>query len=241
MIALTLIAAAAPLAFEPDQQIVVTASREPVKADDTAVSVSLFDRQAIEALSLPLASDLFRLAPGISVASTGPRGTQTQVRIRGAEANHTLLFVDGIRFNDPASGNEARFELLATDLLSRIEVVRGPQSALWGSEALGGVIAVDTGGEPGSRLAALGEYGSLENVRGSGQFRYASGRVHPLRQRQLHSQRTVSTASGPVARETGSRTRRGASRPSSAPRRAANWVWSAIMSRVEASLTALTR
>ena len=50
----------------------------------------------------------------------------------------------GIRFNDPAAGNEARFELLTSDLLSRIELVRGPQSALWGSEALGGVIAVET-------------------------------------------------------------------------------------------------
>ena len=80
---------------------------------------------------------------------SGPAGSLTQVRIRGAEANHTLLFVDGIRANDPAAGNEPRFELLNADLASRIEVVRGPQSALWGSEAIGGVIAVD-GAAPGS-------------------------------------------------------------------------------------------
>ena len=88
--------------------------------------------------------DLLRLAPGVAVATTGPRGTQTQVRIRGAEASHTLVFLDGIRFNDPAAGNEARFELLTADALSRLEIVRGPQSALWGSEALGGVIAAET-------------------------------------------------------------------------------------------------
>jgi vitamin B12 transporter len=158
-----------------DQHIVVTASREPC-GDDTPCR-SLFDRETIEALSLPLASDLFRLSPGLSVASTGPRGTQTQVRIRGAEANHTLLFVDGIRFNDPAAGNEARFELLATDLLSRIEVVRGPQSALWGSEALGGVIAVDTPGPGSSAIAALAEYGSLDSVRAAGQLATQVGAV----------------------------------------------------------------
>lgn len=170
MLSVLLVAATGPAGAEPNQQIVVTASREPTIVRDTAVSASLFDREAIEALSLPLSSELFRLSPGLSVASTGPRGTQTQVRIRGAEANHTLLFVDGIRFNDPAAGNEARFELLATDLLAHMEVVRGPQSALWGSEALGGVIAAETPG-PGARaMAALAEYGGLDSVRVAGQL-----------------------------------------------------------------------
>jgi vitamin B12 transporter len=170
-----LLLAAAPIDSEADQQIIVTASREPVEIEDRAVSAGLFDRQAIEALSLPLASDLLRLSPGLSVASTGPRGTQTQVRIRGAEANHTLLFVDGIRFNDPAAGNEARFELLTGDLLSRVELVRGPQSALWGSEALGGVIAVDTAAPEWSGVAALGEYGSFDTARGSALFGTRTG------------------------------------------------------------------
>ena len=88
-------------------------------------------------------------SPSLAVATSGPAGSLTEVRIRGAEANHTLLFVDGIRANDPAAGNEPRFELLNADLASRIEVVRGPQSALWGSEAIGGVVAVD-GAAPGS-------------------------------------------------------------------------------------------
>jgi vitamin B12 transporter len=172
-----LLLAVAPIASEPEQPIVVTASREPVAVEDTPASVTLFDREEIEALTLPMASDLLRLSPGLSVASTGPRGTQTQVRIRGAEANHTLLFVDGIRFNDPAAGNEARFELLTGDLLSRIEVVRGPQSALWGSEALGGVIAVETASPEVAGLTALGEYGSLDTSRGSAQFGAQAGAV----------------------------------------------------------------
>ncbi len=176
MFPLLFLGAAPPASVGPE--IVVTASREPIAVEDTSVSASLFDREAIEALALPMTSDLLRLSPGLSVASTGPRGTQTQVRIRGAEANHTLLFVDGIRFNDPAAGNEARFELLTSDLLSRVEIVRGPQSALWGSEALGGVIAVDTA-DPGqgNALSALGEYGSLDSSRASGQFAAEAGPV----------------------------------------------------------------
>jgi vitamin B12 transporter len=143
-----------------------------------ALSSTVLDEAEIEALDLPAAADMLRLTPGVSVAATGPRGAQTQVRLRGAEANHTLLFVDGIRFNDPAAGNEARFELLTSDLLSRIEVVRGPQSALWGSEALGGVIAVDTA-DPFTRTGFVGEaeYGSLDSARLTGRYAVRAGDV----------------------------------------------------------------
>ena len=149
-----------------DSEIIVTAARVPIDADRAPVSSTLFEEEEIDALALPAATDLLRLAPGVAIATTGPRGTQAQLRIRGAEANHSLLFLDGIRFNDPAAGNEARFELLRSDLLSRVEIVRGPQSALWGSEAIGGVIAV-AGADPLARqgLAAEAEYGSLDSTR----------------------------------------------------------------------------
>ena len=124
--------------------IIVTAARLPLAAEEAPAATSLFDERMLDALALPAAADVLRLSPGLNVAATGPRGTQTQVRIRGAEASHTLVYLDGIRFNDPAAGNEARFELLTTDSLSRLEIVRGPQSALWGSEALGGVVAAAT-------------------------------------------------------------------------------------------------
>lgn len=166
---------AAASAFDPNA-IIVTGSREPIQLDEAALSATVIDRDELDALALPDTSDVLRLVPGVSVATSGPRGTQTQVRIRGAEANHTLLFVDGIRFNDPAAGNEARFELLTNDGLSRIEVVRGPQSALWGSEALGGVVAVDTT-DPLKRrgVSVLGEYGSLDSARASVAFAARSG------------------------------------------------------------------
>jgi vitamin B12 transporter len=159
------------------QTIVVTASRQPVAAQDASVSVTSFDEEMVDDLGLPAVPDLLRLSPGLAVAATGPRGTQTQVRIRGAEANHTLVFVDGIRFNDPAAGNEARFELLTSDSLARLEIVRGPQSALWGSEALGGVIAIETA-DPfrGGGFEALSEYGSLDSARLSARYALNAGK-----------------------------------------------------------------
>ena len=147
--------------------IVVTASRAEEKASDTPASVSPIDARRIERIGTPLVSDLLRLTPSASVAVSGPAGSQTQLRIRGAEANHVLLFVEGIRANDPAAGNEPRFELLNADLASRIEVVRGPQSALWGSEAIGGVVAVQ-GEAPGSGdTQAFAEAGSHTSLRGA--------------------------------------------------------------------------
>jgi len=152
--------------------IVVTASRAEEEASDTPASVTLIDGKRIERIGSPLVPELLRLVPSVAVSTSGPAGSLTQVRIRGAEANHTLLFVEGIRANDPAAGNEPRFELLNADLASRIEVVRGPQSALWGSEAIGGVVAVD-GKAPGAGgTQAFAEGGSHATWRGAARTTY---------------------------------------------------------------------
>ena len=152
-------------------QIVITASRAPESESRTPASVTIIDQARIERLDEPAISALLRLTPSAAVATSGPAGSLTEVRIRGAEANHTLLFVDGIKIDDPASGDTPRFEILNADLASRIEVVRGPQSALWGSEAIGGVIAVNGIDDvPGGRASA--EAGSFGLVRAS-----ASGAV----------------------------------------------------------------
>src|SRR5919112_675638 len=123
-------------------EIVVTASRSPEEAAQTPASVTIIDQARIERLGEPQISGFLRLVPSAAVSTSGPMGSITEVRIRGAEANHTLLFIDGIPANPPAESNTPRFELLNPDIASRIEVVRGPQSALWGSEAIGGVILV---------------------------------------------------------------------------------------------------
>ena len=148
-------------------QIVITASRAPEIEAQTPASVTIIDQQRIERLDEPMISTLLRLTPSAAVATSGPGGSLTEVRIRGAEANHTLLFVDGIKIDDPASGDTPRFEILNADLASRIEVVRGPQSALWGSEAIGGVIAVN-GLDDAPGYTANAEAGSFGFLRGSG-------------------------------------------------------------------------
>ena len=155
--------------------IVVTASRTEQAQSDTPASSTVIDVDTMERLGEPLVLDLLRLTPSAAVAVTGTAGSQAQLRIRGAEANHSLLFVDGIRANDPAAANEPRFELLNADLASRIEVVRGPQSALWGSEAIGGVVAVE--GDPKPPLSAIGEFGSNGFYRAAGNAGIETGRL----------------------------------------------------------------
>lgn len=145
----------------PATEIIVTAERAPEKATDTPASVTVIDSRSIERLGEPILSALLRLTPSLAVATSGPAGSLTEVRIRGAENNHTLLFIDGIRANDPATGNQPRFELLNSDVISRVEVVRGPQSALWGSEAVGGVIAVDGLDAAESSYSTAAEAGSF--------------------------------------------------------------------------------
>jgi vitamin B12 transporter len=160
-------------------EIVVTASRAPEERSKSAASTTLLDAEQIERLGDPLAVSLLRLVPSAAVETSGPAGSFAEVRIRGAEANHTLLFIDGIRANDPAANDTPRFELLNSDMISRIEVVRGPQSALWGSDAIGGVIAVNglAPTEPG--YSAAGEAGSFgfRRLAASGQLVSSSASV----------------------------------------------------------------
>lgn len=159
----------------PTTEIVITAERAPEEVADTAASATVIDSRTIERLGEPLVSSLIRLTPSAAVAASGPAGSFTEVRIRGAESNHTLLFIDGIRANDPATGNQPRFDLLNADIASRIEVVRGPQSALWGSEAVGGVVAVNGLGAGTTGLNGALEAGSFGFRRASTSAALASG------------------------------------------------------------------
>src|SRR4051794_19493225 len=156
-------------------QIIVTASRIAEPQASSPATVTILDQQTIRRLGEPLVLDLLRLVPSTSVSVSGPPGSLTEVRIRGAEANHTLLFIDGIRTNDPATGNQPRFDLLNADIASRIEVVRGPQSALWGSEAIGGLVAVNGLADPGGYDASA-EGGSFGFARAAGSAALSSDR-----------------------------------------------------------------
>ena len=188
------------LPIDPSQ-IVITASRAPESEDRSAASVTIIDQHRIERLDEPLLAALLRLTPSAAVTTSGPAGSLTEVRIRGAEANHTLLFVDGIKIDDPASGDTPRYEILNADLASRIEVVRGPQSALWGSEAIGGVIAVN-GLDDAPGYAASGETGivRLRTRQRFGVGRQASGQASAAP--SASSARPASTASKDQATRT---------------------------------------
>ncbi|MBL8201227.1 MAG: TonB-dependent receptor [Chromatiales bacterium] len=124
--------------------LVVTASRIPIPLVAAGSSVTVIDREQIEARQSVFAVDLLQDVPGFAVSRSGGIGSQTQVRVRGAEANQLLVLIDGIEANDPAGNDEFAFQDLTTWDVERIEVVRGPQSALWGSDALAGVVNVIT-------------------------------------------------------------------------------------------------
>jgi len=146
-------------------QIIVTGARTPVSINSVGSAVTVITRDDIERRQARYVSDLLRSVPGFSVSHSGVAGAQTQVRVRGAEANHVLVLIDGARANDPATGDEFRWEFLTTANIERIEIVRGPQSALWGSDAVAGVVHIITrSGGSQSRAGGYVEAGSLNTL-----------------------------------------------------------------------------
>ena len=152
----------------------VTANRTPTPLDAVGASVTVITREQIEAQQVRQLSDVLRQAPGVVVSSFGGPGSLTEVRIRGAETNQTLVLIDGVRVNDPSSvGAGYDFGHLQADDIERVEVVRGPQSALYPSDAIGGVINIITRrGEGPPRLSASVEGGSFGTVRVTGSAAY---------------------------------------------------------------------
>lgn len=137
-------AEAAEAAESHIEDMVVTASRIPTRADAVGSAVTVVERPAIEHRQAVHAATVLQDVPGLAVSRLGGYGAQTQVRVRGAEANQVLVLVDGVKANDPAGSDEFDFSALTLYDVERLEVVRGPQSALWGSEATAGVINIIT-------------------------------------------------------------------------------------------------
>jgi len=147
------------------EELVVTAGLEPISARDVSSSITIITREEIELRQVKFLGDLLRDVPGFSVSQAGGPGTQTQVRVRGAEANQLLVLMDGIRANDPASVDEFQFQYASTANIERIEIIRGPQSAIWGTDALAGVINIIRRKDVADQyLAAEAEYGSFDSV-----------------------------------------------------------------------------
>jgi vitamin B12 transporter len=159
--------------------VVVTASRsgDAVPVDRTPASVTVFGAEILRTRQVREVSDVLRDSPGVAVSRVPG---STQVRLRGSEANHVLVLIDGIEASDPYAG-EFDFGTLLADEPALIEVLRGQQSSLYGSDAIGGVIhyITATGAEsPGVRARAeIGSHGSANaaaRIGGvSGAFDYA--------------------------------------------------------------------
>lgn len=148
--------------------IVVSATRsgDAIPIDLIGSSVTVIDNQDLQARQTRILSDVLRDVPGVAVNRTGAVGGATQVRIRGAEANHTLVFIDGIKADDPYNG-EFDFGTLLNDEASRVEVLRGQQSSLYGSDAIGGVVSYTTlSGREAPGYMARAEGGSMGTVSG---------------------------------------------------------------------------
>jgi vitamin B12 transporter len=132
-----------------------------VPIDRIGSSVTVVTRQDLERRQIRHAGDALRSLPGVSVARTDGFAGLTQVRIRGNEGNQTLVLIDGIRANDTTNGEFDFSDLLAEDI-ERIEIIRGPQSGLYGAGAVGGVVNIVTRGGRGPLTVALaGEAGSF--------------------------------------------------------------------------------
>jgi vitamin B12 transporter len=162
------------------QAIVVTATRIPTPELQIASSVTLVSADDIAARQLRTLPDLLKEVPGLNVVQTGGPGGQTSVFMRGTNPNHTKVLIDGIDVGDPSSANAAfDFGQLLTQDIQRVEVLRGPQSGLYGSDAVGGVINVITksGNGPAQFNAAI-EAGSFDTFNQSAGVSGSEDRLH---------------------------------------------------------------
>ena len=121
----------------------VTATRMAQTADETLAPVLVITREDIERSQAQSVADLLRDQPGISISNSGGQGKYTSVFLRGTNSDQVLVLIDGVKVGSATSGTTA-FEDIPLDLIERIEIVRGPQSSLYGSEAIGGVIQIFT-------------------------------------------------------------------------------------------------
>lgn len=151
-----------------DNTITVLASGFAEPRLETGAAISVIDKVRLDQLQITTVGDALRTLPGVSVATRGPVGTQTSVFVRGGNSSQTLVLIDGVRVNDPSSPNAAfDFGPLLAGNATRIEVLRGPNSIIWGSQAIGGVVSVETVGSDGPlQIDSAIEYGADDTFSG---------------------------------------------------------------------------
>jgi vitamin B12 transporter len=144
------------------ETVVVTATRAETTPEHAAISASVVTERQLAVLNYPALPDVLRDIPGLQISDYGRRGALTQVYTRGAERTGTLVLLDGVPLNDP--GGELHLEHLSTEGIERVEIVRGPESALFGAEAAAGVVQLFTKrGDPEDKIP----HGSVSYERGS--------------------------------------------------------------------------
>jgi vitamin B12 transporter len=152
--------------FNSDEIIVTGNFIGYSNADDVTAPVSVLTQDDIESRNQAFISDILRTVPGLAVSQSGGGGSLTQLRLRGSEANHVLVIIDGVQVNNPTDG-AFDFGGLRSEDVVKIEVLRGEQSAIYGSDAVGGVINIITrAGSNREQWRASVEYGSRETIEG---------------------------------------------------------------------------
>jgi len=150
-------------------QVIVTATRVPQPLEEVLAPSFVITREQLETNAVADVTDALRFNAGIDVARTGGIGQPTSIFIRGAESNHTLVLLDGVRIN-PGTVGSAQIQNIPPDLVERIEVIKGPRSTLYGSDAIGGVINIITRAPTDSGVA-----GEVHSGWGSYNTQKASG------------------------------------------------------------------
>jgi vitamin B12 transporter len=145
-------------------EIVVTATRYPVAPDSVASTVTVLRGEDLRAQGVRFVGDALRQTPGTHVVQGGPFGAATSLFMRGGESDYVKVLVDGVPVNQP--GGFYDFASLTTDNVDRVEILRGPGSVLYGSDAIAGVVQIVTReGDGGVRVGAAGEGGSFGSAR----------------------------------------------------------------------------
>ncbi len=156
--------------------VIVEGSRLNQTTTEVGSSATVITAEDIEQLGFDFALDAVAAAPGVTINSNGAFGGQASVRIRGASSEQTLVLIDGVVVNDPTSpGGGFNFARLDTENIERIEVLKGPQSTLWGTDAIGGVVSITTKRpDEGLGGSLFGEYGSFNTFRGGASIENAN-------------------------------------------------------------------
>ncbi|HEB56255.1 MAG TPA: TonB-dependent receptor [Gammaproteobacteria bacterium] len=174
--ALPLLLLSAPLQAQEQNAVIVTATRTAETADQSLASVSVITRADIEQSQAADVIDLLRLQSGIDIARNGGPGASTSLFMRGTNSNQTLVLIDGVRASSTTTGSFA-WQHLNTSDIERIEIVRGPRAAQYGSDAIGGVIQIFTRNNKTAHLRIMGgsyKTGLLEaGIGGSDKIKYS--------------------------------------------------------------------